>query len=469
VPTDPLASAQSSTFRRYLARSSLFVFGGQLLRIASTFTVLVILAHQLARPAYASSVLFFLVVTVGGTVIRCGLPKSCVRAIADASVVSGRARAESVAWIGAVTAGALALVAVPVASIAVHYLARDVLNDPFMTRLSWLVGVAIAVEGYQLTVAEIFRGFHRVGTAVMLGYAARSALLVLAVAGLAVTGESSVRHVIEVYVACDALPAIVGSAMLIASTRTRAKADVRAVEVVRQLLSIGAAMAIVELTTFFLTQGDSLVVGAVASHTDTALYNTGSRVANLLALPYFATALVLPPIVAGLWASGQRGRLERTVRAGAFIGAVPGALVYLVIAILGRPIMAEVFGHGYRGAALYFIVLGTGPVLNAATGAAVTVLTMVGEQRVVAIITVILTVVTVGSEVALGRAFGAMGVAVASVLGTIVSNLALSIVALRRTKVRTWLYLRPTQEAFSVLQIATEGLRGAKGVRSGAD
>lgn len=464
MPSDPIASREGATFHRYLARSSFYVFGGQLLRIGSTFAVLVILAHQLSRPSYASVVLFLLVVTVGGTVVRCGLPKSCVRAIADALVTAGRGRAETVARVGAATVGLLALVSFPVVVVVVHYLARDVLSDPTLARLSWLVGLSVVVEGYQLTVAEIFRGFHRVGAAVLLGYASRSALLVVVVAALAVLHGCGVAHVMVAYLACDALPAAVGSVMLMQSASpSRAAVSVDRVAVARRLVAVGSMIAVVETTTFFLTQGDSLVVGAVASHADTALYNTGSRVANLLAIPYIATSLVLPPIVAGLWASGQRGRLERTVRAGALVGALPGLAVYLVLAVLGRPVMGVVFGHGYRGAAFYFIVLGVGPVLNAATGAAVTVLTMIGEQRIVAALTVILTLMALGSEILLGRAFGAIGVAVASALGTIVSNLALSIVAFKRANVRTWLYLRPSREASEVLRVARDTVRAGTG------
>lgn len=425
------------------------------------FTVLVILARALSRPAYATTVLFILVVTLGGTVVRCGLPKSCVRAVASALAAEGREQADRVARTGVLTVGFLAVVAIPVSSLVVHFLALGALDDPTLARLSWFVGLVIAVEGYQLTVAEIFRGFHRVGSAVLLGYAARSALLLLAVLGLAVGNECSVEHVMWAYLACDVVPAVVGSFRLYRLTRSPSgPTQPFELGVARHLVGVGVTLAVVEMTTFFLTQGDSLVVGAVATHTDTALYNTASRLANLLAIPYFATSLVLPPIVAGLWATGQRGRLERTVRTGAFIGAAPVAIVYLIAVVLARPLFGAVFGTGYRGAALYFIVLGVGPVLNAATGAAVTVLTMVGEQRLVAIATVVVTCLTVGAEVELGREFGAIGVAAASAVGTIVSNVTLSVAAWRRANVRTWLYLRPSKEARRAFRTAFDTARG---------
>jgi Na+-driven multidrug efflux pump len=62
-------------------------------------------------------------------------------------------------------------------------------------------------------------------------------------------------------------------------------------------------------------------------------------------MPLLIVNLVLPPIVAEMYAQGQRGRLERTLRTFSTLAGIPSLLVLLVFMLLGGSILGLVYGE----------------------------------------------------------------------------------------------------------------------------
>jgi O-antigen/teichoic acid export membrane protein len=428
---------------RYLRSSAGIVVIGEASYRLGTFVILLVLARAMRPVDYGSVVIFFTVLTLGAAVSQFGLPQAAVRMIAAQLPMGGVRESLRSAWATWLVAVVVAAVLYPLtAFVILPTTLRDFVHDPQLARLSTLIAIGIVFEGFQITIAEIFRGFHRVVLAVAFGFAGRAVLVLGAVAGLVATDGATVRRIVLVYaLAVCALSVCASVTLLVTAGRAGAAPgprDLRVGAECRAVVLLALPILVVTVANRLLVQGDTLIVGHLASRVDTATYNLASRICNLLFVPYVACTLVLSPVVAGLWARDDRERLERVTRAAA---TVAGGLTFagcVVAALVGGPAIRLVFGSAYAGGGVLLALLAIGPAAAALTAGAAVVLTSTGHQRAAMIGSVVVTAATVGGEFALGSAYGARGVAVASGLGSVAQGVAMAVLARRLVGVRTW-------------------------------
>ncbi|HVU61118.1 MAG TPA: oligosaccharide flippase family protein [Mycobacteriales bacterium] len=427
---------------RYLRSSAGVVVIGEASYRVGTFAILLVLARAMRPADYGSVVIFFTVLTLGAVVSQFGLPPTAVRLISARLTSDGASGAKRAAWSTWLVAAVIAALLLPVLALVVlPPTLRDFTHDPQLARLSTLVAVGVVFEGFQITVAEIFRGFHRVGLAVTFGFAGRAVLILGAIGGLAAADAVTVRRVVLVYAVAVCALSVCASLAMLASlgrathpTRRTADLSVEISAVVRFALPI----LVYTVANRLLVQGDTLIVGHLASRVDTATYNLASRICNLLFVPYVAGTLVLAPVVAGLWSRNDRDRIERVARAAASVSGGLTCVGCIVAACVGGPAIRVVFGHAYAGGGVLLALLAIGPAAAALTAGAAVVLTSTGHQRATMIGSVAVTIATLGAEFGLGEHYGARGVAVASGLGSVAQGVAMAVLAWRLVAIRTW-------------------------------
>jgi O-antigen/teichoic acid export membrane protein len=426
----------------YLRSSAGIVIVGETAYRLGTFIILLVLARSMRPSSYGSIVIFFNVLTLGAAFSQFGLPQAAVRVIAARLASSGEhdaIRAARTTWFVAV---AVAAVLFPLTAYAVlPPTLRDFVHDPQLADFSTLVAVGIVFEGFQISVAEIFRGFHRVALAVAFGFAGRAVVVFGAVAALAAADAVTVRRVVAVYAASVCTLSVLGSIALFATAGRRDRPSTRKesdAASVRGVLLLALPILVVTVANRLLVSGDTMIVGHLASRVDTATYNLASRVCNLLFVPYVACTLVLAPVVAGLWSRGDRHTLERVTRGAATVAGGLTCVGCVLAAVVGGPAIRLVFGSAYSGGGVLLALLAVGPAAAALTAGAAVVLTSTGHQRVAMLGSVLVTAATLGAEFGLGSAYGARGVAVASGLGSVAQGVTMAVLARRLVGIRTW-------------------------------
>jgi O-antigen/teichoic acid export membrane protein len=162
-----------------------------------------------------------------------------------------------------------------------------------------------------------------------------------------------------------------------------------------------------------------------------------------LVMPFHILRGVAPPLIAELHAQGRRRHLERVVRAGTTLAAIPSLVVLFVFVVFGSWVMGTVYGPFYRQGAVLLAILGLGRLALVWTGSSGVALLMTGHHRVMMYLTVSTALATVSAGVVAAAQFGAIGIAITTAAGAILQNVIQLLVAKHYVGVWTHAYLGP--------------------------
>jgi O-antigen/teichoic acid export membrane protein len=179
------------------------------------------------------------------------------------------------------------------------------------------------------------------------------------------------------------------------------------------------------------------VVSASASQDQAALFGTASRVAFTAVLPFGLVTAVVPPIIAELWARGERIRLENLLRTVAGVMLIPVSVVSVFLVLFGGRILSGAFGDFYADGAPVLAALVAGYWVNALSGSCGEVLMMTGHQRAMMLITLVSIVLLTVACLLVVDEYGVRGVAAATGVTFAVQNLLMVLAARRACGVWT--------------------------------
>jgi O-antigen/teichoic acid export membrane protein len=302
--------------------------------------------------------------------------------------------------------------------------------------LSVLLGAWVFVTAMQALVSDSFRGLADIRAASVYGGPLASVLVVAGLlAVLASRGELTVTGAVLLAVLAAATSAGWGA---IALRRRVHRLPARATGDVGRLLTpsvFAVSLPLVLTTALLLVLGsaDLWMLGASRPAAEVAAYGIASRTATLVGMPLLVIFGVLPPLIAGLHASGERARLERLLRVTAMAASAPAVVLAAVFAVAGGPLLALVYGEHYRAGALPLAVLSAGQVVSVVTGLCGLVLAMTGHQRLLLGITAASVTATVAALLLVVPVWGTTGAAVVSALGLCGQNIAMLVAARRVT------------------------------------
>jgi O-antigen/teichoic acid export membrane protein len=180
-----------------------------------------------------------------------------------------------------------------------------------------------------------------------------------------------------------------------------------------------------------LAQLDLLVVGAVATAAEVALYAAPFRLALLVGFPLIAVNQVVTPLIAGWFARGEIVRLEHTLRATAGLALIGAGIFGFVCVVAGGDLLALLFGESYRDAAAVLAILAVGQVIQTWAGSCGFALMMTGHPRPYAAILGVSTLITIALDLAFYDLWGLDGVAIATTAMLVVQNVV-QVVYLKR-------------------------------------
>ena len=190
----------------------------------------------------------------------------------------------------------------------------------------------------------------------------------------------------------------------------------------RAWLASSLPMGGTALATLGITRWDLVAVGACVGVEAAGTYAAASRTALLASLAGRVVNLVVGPFLAELYHAGELQRFRRLIVSAAVGTGFAGAP--LVALVLWHPQWAlNIFGEGYRDAALLLQVLVCGQFVNLLTGPAGLALAMSSHERLNLMLTLAASVLSLVGLAVLIPTYGALGAALATSIALIALNL----------------------------------------------
>jgi O-antigen/teichoic acid export membrane protein len=184
-------------------------------------------------------------------------------------------------------------------------------------------------------------------------------------------------------------------------------------------------------------QVPTLLVGAIAGTTQTALYKVGMAVAGGVTKIVDPATTALLPRFTRLWSAGRTADLRRLIRQATMISVPVAFAAFVLLVVLREPVLHALGGGPEAaGAETVLILAAAANVLNAAVFWRGALLYAVGRVRVLTAISVPMTAAQVAAVALLTPEFGANGAAFAFAGTMAFSAVALSIAAVRALEER---------------------------------
>ena len=448
----------SSTLRRRLLSGSTWALGGKIGAATIGIVTNGVLARLLTKQEFGVYFLAFSIISLGAVIGSLGLPKTVLRFVAENMTLGqpGRARRAIYTALGLGALGALCI------SLAYLFIVGDLVSR-YLFQSSALVAIIgltagwMAISAMQEIMAETFRGFHDIRMATLFGGLAtggKSAGLImrimllacLALLGLMSGWDTGLRSVMLASIGSGAASSLLAALFLhkrIASLGTQGMENpISAGDELRDAFPI----LLISLTSFILlSAADLWILGIFRSDAEVAVYGAASRLVALIAMPLLLTNLVLPPIIAEMYAQGRTAELEGTLRSFSTLSGVPSLLVLIVFMLLGGPILGVVYGSGYQSAAMVLVLLSAGKLAAVWAGSCGAVLQFTGHQGSMLRVNLLTSPLFIIGALLVVRDYGPVGIASMTAAITVLQNAALVLVAKRKTGIWTHVSLSPSR------------------------
>jgi O-antigen/teichoic acid export membrane protein len=192
--------------------------------------------------------------------------------------------------------------------------------------------------------------------------------------------------------------------------------------VAREFWGFTAPRAIARVTQTALKRSDIVLVAALASPADAALYTAATRFIVLGQLFVQSVQQALSPQISALFARGEKQAANSVYQAATLWSVIASWPFYLVLAATA-PTLMVVFGEGYDAASDVVLILSLTMLLATACGPVDSVLLMAGHSWLSLRNSCVALAVNVGFSVALIPVLGLRGAAIAHALALAVRNL----------------------------------------------
>jgi O-antigen/teichoic acid export membrane protein len=192
--------------------------------------------------------------------------------------------------------------------------------------------------------------------------------------------------------------------------------------IAREYWAFTAPRAIARVTQTALKRSDIVLVAALASPADAALYTAATRFIVLGQLFVQSVQQALSPQIAALFARGEARAANSVYQAATLWSMIASWPLYLALAGFA-PVVMAVFGDGYAEADEVVVILSLTMLLATACGPVDSVLLMAGHSWLSLRNSCVALAVNLGLSVALIPVLGLVGAALAHAAALVVRNL----------------------------------------------
>jgi O-antigen/teichoic acid export membrane protein len=204
---------------------------------------------------------------------------------------------------------------------------------------------------------------------------------------------------------------------------------------VRPLMSMSGWIAVAEFSAVIIGQLDVVIVGLISGVVAAGVYAVGLKLSQMPSRLTGPMTSVFFPHAAELAASGRRDELRRMMVAGTRIAVGMAAPLAIAIGVLAEPTIDAWVGSGFEDATLVVVYLSAAAVATALYQVPAYVLRGIGDVKLPAFFGLFEAVVNLSLSVVLALAIGPSGVALATLIARVLSQVLIAVpYACRRTE-----------------------------------
>lgn len=426
------------SIRQRLLSGGIWAVLGQVLRMLLGLISSALVARLLPVSAFGIYFIAISIVDSLALVGQGGFQGAVVRVVAESMGLRNPARAKAAIKLALLGGSACIAIVVTLFWFRGRWFAETVFHSPLLGEMTGLIVLWAVIMTFQQLIAESFRGLHDIRMATLFGRLLPSFLVcaLFAVQWL-IKGSSDLRHVLILWVLGSGVSVMVGITALMRRGRDLSR-DPTPVLPVRQMAGIAWPIAVSTITLFVVAQADLWILAIFRPAREVAAYGAALRLSTLIGAPLLVANLVLPPLIAELFAKGDRKALEKVLRSTATMAAIPAVLAVLAVVLGHNELVALIYGPRYVNAGEVLVILSIGQLVSVLSGSCGFTLTMTRHQTTMMIVSLASGLVTITLALALARADGAVGVAVAAATGLTLQNIAMTLLVKTRLGVRTY-------------------------------
>ncbi len=438
-------------FAQRIISGSAWAFGGKICIAGGSFIANAMLIRLMNPTEVGTYFIAISLVSIASTVAIFGMNQTVVRLIAERMAHGQTTGAVKVIKIALATTiiGVVLIIALVAGGVG-EILADTVFQAPLLKEILVFVMVWIAILSFQNLIAEIFRGFHDIRFATVFGGLVSSVLTALFFSGLILMQkESGLTTIVSLSIlACGV--SLVGAVFVLFHIMSKMEKTEDEGLPLQAVLSISFPLWITNITLLVLSQVAIWVIGIFQTQSEVAIFGAVLRLVTLVSMTLLILNAVVPPIIAELTAKGRKGELEHSLRTATSIAAIPAILFLLLFIGWGEEVLGLVYGEYYKEGAQILLLLSLGKLVAVCTGSCGQALMMTGHQKTMMLLTLVSGCFIVIFSVVFVQSYGAVGVAAVAMMGIIIQNAAMLIMAKKKIGIWTHIILRPKLSTLNI-------------------
>ncbi len=364
-----------------------------------------------------------------------GLPQVIVKIIAESNSVGRPGRAREVI----LKAFSFMFFLSSILALSFYFfsggLISKYLNVKNLVPLLSAISLLIILSSFQTILAEVFRGFHDIKFASLVGGFFSQTFLVILLLLWYFSG-SFLNLSITLYLTnLSYFIAIVIAMKFLCQKLIISKGDGSIS--MTEILSNAWPLCFMQLVVFVATQADLWMVSSFTSAQTVAVYGAAQKLAMMVTLTHGLIISVMQSSVAELNATNKLLKLEELVRGMSFVAIIPAFIILLIFIFFGDIILSIVYGEFYKKGYAVLLIIGTTNFISMLLGPAGMVLIMTNQQKEVVLIILVNTLITIILAYFMLKIYGYEGVACSWGIGAITYGLFTWCLVKKRLNIRT--------------------------------
>jgi len=213
---------------------------------------------------------------------------------------------------------------------------------------------------------------------------------------------------------------------------------------IKTLLAFSMPLVISNLFSIVAPRSDMLTIGAHLAPQDIAIYAVATQTAAVLALILSAFDSAIMPTIGGLLARRELAQLAEASKAAARWAMTISILVFIQLALFSGDVL-RLFGPTFESGAICLVILAAGHLVGSASVSSTGIILMSGHSKTIMVISIIIGLALIVSNMALVPQFGIVGAACATSFCIAASSLLCAIQAKKYSGVipYSWRQLKP--------------------------
>ncbi len=423
-----------------LGRSQLvrLMFGSSMLRAAGlgiTLLTSVALARVLGPAGLGYYSFALAVITVIGLPIHMGLPTLVLRETAKGEAAGDWRTVRGLwSWAGrriAVISAFIILAAIPAIWLFGDRFIPEGGSSTVWVSLALIPLIAIA----QVRGAAV-RGLHRPILGLLPDTIFRPVGLVALLLGFWLGGSAiSSRNAMELHVVSAVVASILGVYFLYKVTPPALRKAQPSFEPKSDWKSSLWPLAMLAGTQIIMQNANVLMLGFWRAPEDVGFFKIAVSASNLVTIGLTAVNMVMAPTYAKLYSLGDLPRLQRKASQASLLAVAAALPICLLLGGFGDAIISLLYGFPFSQAYYPLLFLLVGQLCSAWFGSCGNLLNMSGNERITLKVLVVAMIVNIALNIVLIPEYGIEGSAIATMISTILWNVALGIVVRRKINI----------------------------------